>query len=65
MAVYTSGCFMVSAHSCRFYSVLIKQQTVVLQCTNLAVLWDQTVKGTCWGARTLKTLSYTNVCKLS
>lgn len=45
MGFYTLGCFF----------------TVVLQCTNLAVMWDPTAKGTCWTVRTLKTLSYTNV----
>jgi len=45
MSIYTLGCFF----------------TVVLQCTNLAVLWDQHAKGTCWTVRTLKALSYTNV----
>jgi hypothetical protein len=44
MAFYTTGCFF----------------TIVLQCTDLRVQWDQTVKGTCWSTRTLKSLSYTN-----
>lgn len=45
MGVYTTGCFF----------------TIVLQCTNLAVQWDPTVKATCWSAHTIKTLSYVNV----
>lgn len=45
MAVYTFGCFL----------------TIVLQCTNLAVQWDPQARGTCWGATTLKALSYTNI----
>ncbi|KAF2476493.1 uncharacterized protein BDR25DRAFT_375408 [Lindgomyces ingoldianus] len=45
MGLYTTACFL----------------TIILQCTNLAVLWDPTVKGTCWGVTTLKALSYTNV----
>lgn len=45
MGFYTLGCFF----------------TIVLQCTNLNVMWDPTVKATCWSVRTLKTLSYTNV----
>ncbi|KAH7349086.1 hypothetical protein BKA66DRAFT_477026 [Pyrenochaeta sp. MPI-SDFR-AT-0127] len=45
MAVYTTACFV----------------TIVLQCTNLAVLWDPEAEGTCWGATTLKALGYTNV----
>jgi uncharacterized membrane protein len=40
-------------------------QTIVLQCTNLTVLWDPAAIGTCWTGSTLKALSYTNVCKLS
>lgn len=45
MAFYTIGCFF----------------TVVFQCTNLAVQWDPTVKGTCWTKETIQTLSYTNL----
>jgi hypothetical protein len=44
MAFYTTGCFF----------------TIVLQCTDLRVQWDQSVKGTCWSTKTLKSLSYTN-----
>jgi hypothetical protein len=44
MAFYTTGCFF----------------TIVLQCTDLRVQWDQTVKGTCWTGKTIKSLSYTN-----
>ncbi|KAF2109161.1 hypothetical protein BDV96DRAFT_652019 [Lophiotrema nucula] len=45
MAFYTTGCFL----------------TIMLQCTNLAVQWDPTAQGTCWGKSTLMGLSYTNV----
>ncbi|KAF2691728.1 hypothetical protein K458DRAFT_286821 [Lentithecium fluviatile CBS 122367] len=45
MGAYTVACFI----------------TIVLQCTNLAVQWDPTAKGTCWTATTLKALGYTNV----
>ncbi|KAF1928177.1 uncharacterized protein M421DRAFT_391775 [Didymella exigua CBS 183.55] len=45
MAVYTTGCFF----------------TIILQCTNIAVLWDHTVKATCWSVPTIKILSYLNV----
>lgn len=45
MAFYTTGCFF----------------TIVLQCTNLAVQWDRTVKATCWSVDTIKTLSFVNV----
>jgi hypothetical protein len=44
MSFYTIGCFF----------------TIMLQCTDLRVQWDQSVKGTCWTTRTLKALSYTN-----
>ncbi|KAH7069315.1 hypothetical protein FB567DRAFT_565051 [Paraphoma chrysanthemicola] len=44
MAFYTTGCFF----------------TIVLQCTDLRLLWDPTVKGTCWSSFTLKTLGYVN-----
>ncbi|QRC98512.1 hypothetical protein JI435_045660 [Parastagonospora nodorum SN15] len=44
MSFYTIGCFF----------------TIVLQCTDLRVQWDQTVKGTCWSTKTLKSLSYSN-----
>jgi hypothetical protein len=44
MSFYTVGCFF----------------TIVLQCTDLRLQWDQTVKGTCWTTKTLKSLSYTN-----
>ncbi|KAI8937113.1 hypothetical protein NX059_006327 [Plenodomus lindquistii] len=45
MAMYTTGCFL----------------TIVLQCTDLRIMWDPTVKGTCWSGATLKALSYTNM----
>lgn len=45
MGIYTVGCFL----------------TIVLQCTDLRMLWDPTITGgTCWSASTLKDLSYTN-----
>lgn len=44
MGVYTLGCFC----------------TIVLQCTDLRILWDSTVKATCWTGRTLKRLSAVN-----
>ncbi|KAF2124902.1 hypothetical protein P153DRAFT_425966 [Dothidotthia symphoricarpi CBS 119687] len=45
MGVYTVGCFL----------------TIMLQCTNLALLWDPYVKGTCWSDQTITTLSLLNV----
>ncbi|OAG06881.1 uncharacterized protein CC84DRAFT_630037 [Paraphaeosphaeria sporulosa] len=44
MAFYTTGCFF----------------TIMFQCTNLAVQWDQSVKGTCWSKQTIQALGYTN-----
>ncbi|KAJ4352927.1 hypothetical protein N0V95_003837 [Ascochyta clinopodiicola] len=35
--------------------------TIVLQCTNVAVLWDPTVTATCWSPHTIRALSYVNV----
>ena len=34
--------------------------TIILQCKNLAVLWDTTVKTTCWTISTVQGLSYLN-----
>ncbi|KAB5578896.1 hypothetical protein GE09DRAFT_563600 [Coniochaeta sp. 2T2.1] len=45
MAFYTIGCFF----------------TVMFQCTNIRILWDPTVKATCWTQNTLQSLSYTNL----
>ncbi|KAJ9134127.1 Integral membrane family protein [Pleurostoma richardsiae] len=45
MAFYTTGCFF----------------TIVFQCTDIRMLWDGSVKGTCWTQRTLQALSYTNL----
>ncbi|KAF4993912.1 hypothetical protein FGRMN_6159 [Fusarium graminum] len=44
MTFYTVGCFF----------------TIMLQCTDIHVLWDPTVKATCWSQKTLQSLSYTN-----
>jgi hypothetical protein len=33
----------------------------MFQCTDIRILWDYTVPGTCWTQRTLKALSYTNL----
>jgi len=44
MGVYTFGCFM----------------TILLQCTDIRVMWDPTIKATCWTASTIKALGYTN-----
>ncbi|KAM7190440.1 hypothetical protein V8F20_009723 [Naviculisporaceae sp. PSN 640] len=45
MAFYTTGCLF----------------TVLLQCTDIRALWDQTIPQNCWSQSTLKGLSYTNV----
>ncbi|KAK8057055.1 integral membrane family protein [Apiospora saccharicola] len=42
--VYTMFCFL----------------TLLLQCTNLAILWDPTVQATCWSKGTLQMLSHVN-----
>lgn len=34
--------------------------TIILQCTNLAIQWDPTVKAKCWTPTTLRSLSYTS-----
>jgi len=34
--------------------------TLLLQCKNLAILWDNTVQTTCWSQSTLQGLSYTS-----
>ncbi|KAH6700607.1 hypothetical protein BKA61DRAFT_620853 [Leptodontidium sp. MPI-SDFR-AT-0119] len=44
LIAYTTACFM----------------TILLQCTNLAILWDPTIKATCWTPATLRSLSYVN-----
>ncbi|KAJ4156679.1 hypothetical protein NW754_008320 [Fusarium falciforme] len=44
MAFYTIGCFF----------------TLVFQCTDIRILWDTSVKATCWSQSTLQGLSYTN-----
>lgn len=35
--------------------------TLMLQCTNLAVLWDPTATGTCWDPSILSILNYVHV----
>jgi hypothetical protein len=44
MAIYTFGCVL----------------TVLLQCTDPRMMWDQTVKGTCWTVKQIKILGYLN-----
>ncbi|KAM5356485.1 hypothetical protein ACJ41O_003131 [Fusarium nematophilum] len=44
MAFYTIGCFF----------------TIMFQCTDIRILWDPSVKATCWSQSTLQGLSYTN-----
>ncbi|KAL5411474.1 hypothetical protein PMIN03_004804 [Paraphaeosphaeria minitans] len=44
MAVYTIGCFL----------------SIMFQCTNLAVQWDTSEKGTCWSKEKVQALGYTN-----
>ncbi|KAF5011997.1 hypothetical protein FDECE_1937 [Fusarium decemcellulare] len=44
MAFYTIGCFF----------------TIMFQCTDIRILWDPSVKATCWSKSTLQGLSFTN-----
>jgi hypothetical protein len=39
--------------------------TIILQCENLAIIWDNTVRTTCWEPETRVALSYLNVCQSS
>jgi hypothetical protein len=62
MLFYTIACFFVSI---AFILVLCsasadRSQTVVLQCTNLQILWNPETKATCWSPSTIRALSYTN-----
>ncbi|KAF2496333.1 hypothetical protein BU16DRAFT_609132 [Lophium mytilinum] len=40
---------------------LVSFFTIVLQCTNIQVMWDPTVESKCFAPTTLRVLSYTNV----
>ncbi|KAJ9419488.1 hypothetical protein FOXG_16067 [Fusarium oxysporum f. sp. lycopersici 4287] len=44
MAFYTIGCFF----------------TIILRCSDIRVLWDNSIPSTCWPQKTLQGLSYTN-----
>lgn len=44
MGFYTFGCIL----------------TVLLQCTDIRMMWDPTVKGTCWTVTQIKILGYLN-----
>lgn len=44
MGFYTFGCIL----------------TVLLQCTNIHMMWDPTAKGTCWTVTQIKILGYLN-----
>ncbi|KAF5231061.1 hypothetical protein FOXYS1_15842, partial [Fusarium oxysporum] len=44
MAFYTIGCFF----------------TIIFQCSDIRVLWDNSIPLTCWPQKTLQGLSYTN-----
>jgi hypothetical protein len=45
MSVYTTGCVL----------------TVLLQCTDIRLMWDQSVKGTCWTIKTRQALGFLNI----
>ncbi|EDU44898.1 hypothetical protein PtrV1_04898 [Pyrenophora tritici-repentis] len=36
--------------------------TILLQCTNIRLMWDQTAAGTCWTVKQIKMLGYLNIC---
>jgi hypothetical protein len=44
MAIYTFGCVC----------------TVLFQCTNIRMMYDPLVTGTCWSIKTIRSLSYLN-----
>ncbi|EEU42063.1 uncharacterized protein NECHADRAFT_105529 [Fusarium vanettenii 77-13-4] len=39
---------------------VVKLATLMFQCTDIRILWDPSVKATCWSQQTLQGLSYTN-----
>ncbi|KAB2110258.1 hypothetical protein AG0111_0g1264 [Alternaria gaisen] len=45
MGAYTVGCVL----------------TVLLQCTDIRLMWDQRVKGTCWTVKTRQALGFLNI----
>jgi hypothetical protein len=45
MSIYTVGCVL----------------TVLLQCTDIRLMWDQRVKGTCWTVETRQALGFLNI----
>ena len=45
MSIYTVGCVL----------------TVLLQCTDIRLMWDQRVKGTCWTVKTRQALGFLNI----
>jgi hypothetical protein len=45
MSLYTTGCVL----------------TVLLQCTDIRLMWDQSVKGTCWSIKTRQALGFLNI----
>jgi len=36
--------------------------TILLQCTNIRMMWDQTAVGSCWTVKQIKMLGYLNIC---
>ncbi|RMZ67658.1 integral membrane [Pyrenophora seminiperda CCB06] len=36
--------------------------TILLQCTNIHMMWDPTAVGKCWTLKTIKMLGYLNIC---
>lgn len=40
--------------------LLTISKTIIFQCTDIRILWNPTIKATCWSAPTIRALSYTN-----
>lgn len=62
MLFYTIACFFVSITTAlvQMRKRLTDLKTIMFQCTNIRIIWDPTVKATCWSAQTIRALSYTN-----
>ncbi|KAG9249435.1 uncharacterized protein F5Z01DRAFT_631735 [Emericellopsis atlantica] len=67
------GCSLLRIASTKFYTWLISGImgfmlfytiacffTIILQCTDIRVLWNPNIQSTCWTMHTLQSLSYTN-----
>ncbi|KAG6368247.1 hypothetical protein INS49_002448 [Diaporthe citri] len=50
----------VFAYTTAGFVTLTFRQTLLVQCTDIRILWDYSTKATCWAPSTLLALSYTN-----